>query len=82
MNHRVHILEDIKCYQETLSYASNKVNYSMGENIYMMPSDMKLIINTGTAGYNNEILVSDSGFSLRRNDIVNTSVLVIRHLLF
>ena len=37
MNRRVDIREDTKRYQETLSYASNKVDY-VGENIYMLPS--------------------------------------------
>ena len=74
MNRRVNIQEDIKCYQDTLSYALSKVDYSMGSSIYMLPSDMKLNIRSGTAGYNNEILVSDSPFSLGRNDMVNTSV--------
>ena len=40
VNHRVDIQENIKQYQEALSYASCKVNYSMGENIYMLPSDI------------------------------------------
>ena len=31
VNRRVNILEDIKRYQDTLSYASSKVNYSIGE---------------------------------------------------
>ena len=39
-----------------------------------MPGDMHLNIRLGTAGYNNKILVSDSGLSLGRNDMVNTSV--------
>ena len=43
----------------------------MGENIYMLPSDMNLNIKTGTAGYNNKILISDSKFSLGKNDKVN-----------
>ena len=43
----------------------------MGENIYILPSDMNLNIKSGTAGYNNKILVSNSGFSLRKNDMVN-----------
>ena len=73
MNRRVDIWEDIKHYQGTLSYGSSKVNYNMGENIYMMPDDINLNIKARTAGYNNEILVSDSGFSLGRNDMVNTS---------
>ena len=56
VNRRVDIREDIKCYQDTLSYASSKVDYSMGQNIYMLPSDMNLKIKTGTVGYNNKFL--------------------------
>ena len=48
VNHRVTIQEDIKRYQDTLSYASSKVDYSIGQNIYMLPSNMKLKIKTGT----------------------------------
>ena len=40
VNQRVDIREDIKRYQDTLSYASSKVDYSIGESIYMLPSDM------------------------------------------
>ena len=64
VNRRVDIQEDIKHYQNTLSYASSKVDFSMGENIYMLSSDMNLKIKTGTAGYNNKILVSDGKLSL------------------
>ena len=64
VNRRVNIQEDIKHYQDTLSYASSKVDYSMGENIYMLPSNMNLKIKTGTVGYNNKILVSNGKFSL------------------
>ena len=46
VNRRVNIQEDIKHYQDTLSYASSKVNYSIGENIYMLPSDMNLILSS------------------------------------
>ena len=46
----------------------------MGENIYMLPSDMNLYIKLGTVGYNNKILVSDGTFSLGENDKVNTAV--------
>ena len=74
VNHRVDSLEDIKYYQDTLSYASSKISYSMEEGIDMLPSNMYLNIKSRTAGYNNKILVSDSGFSLERNDMVNTSV--------
>ena len=66
------IREDIKRYQDTLSYASSKVNYSVGERIYMIPSDMKLKIRSGTVGYNNKILVSDGKFILGKNEKVNS----------
>ena len=36
VNRRVDIREDIKHYQDTLRYASSKVDYSMGQNIYML----------------------------------------------
>ena len=71
VNRRVNIQEDIKHYQDTLSYASSKVDYSIGENIYMLPSDMNLKIRSGTVGYNNKILVSDGKFSPGKNDKVN-----------
>ena len=50
VNRRVDILENIKRYQETLSYASSKVDYSVGQNIYMLPSNMTLKIKTSTVG--------------------------------
>ena len=71
VNRRVDIWEDIKHYQDTLSYASSKVDYSVGENIYMIPSDMNLNTKTRTARYNNKVLISDGKFSLGKNDKVN-----------
>ena len=47
MNCRVDIQEDIKSYQDT---------NSVGEGIYILPSDMNLNIKAESAGYNNEIL--------------------------
>ena len=72
MNRRVDIREDIKRYQDTLSYASSKVDYSVGETLLMLPSNMEMKIKTGTVGYNNKILVSDGNFSLGKNDKVNS----------
>ena len=71
VNRRVDIREDMKHYQDTLSYTSSKVDYSVGQHIYMLPSDMNLKIKTGFVGYNNKILVSDGNFSLGKNDEVN-----------
>ena len=73
VNRSVNIQEDIKRYQETLSYASSKVDYSIGENLFMLPTNMELRIRSGTVGYNNKILVSDKKFNLGKNDEVNSS---------
>ena len=72
VNRRVDIREDIKHYQDTLSYASSKVDYSVGEHLYMLPSDMTLKIRSGTVGCNNKILVSDGKFILGKNEKVNS----------
>ena len=74
VNRRVDIRKDIKRYQDTLSYASSKVDYSVGESIYMIPSDMNLKIRSGTVGYNNKILISDEKFILGKNEKVNLAV--------
>ena len=44
VNHRVDIRKGLKHYQDTLSYASSKVDYSVGENLFMLPSGMNLKI--------------------------------------
>ena len=67
VNRSVDIQEDIKHYQDTLSYASSKVDYSVGEHLYMLPSNINLKIKTGTVGYNNKILVSDGN---RKNNLI------------
>ena len=71
VNRKVDIQEDVKRYQDTLSYESSKVDYSVGENLFMLPSNMELRIKTGTVGSNNKILVSDGKFILGKNDEVN-----------
>ena len=74
MNCRLDIREDIKRYQNILSYVSSKVDCSVGEHLYMLPSDMTLKIRLGTVRYNNKILVSDGNFILGKNDEVNASL--------
>ena len=64
VNRKVDVREDIRRYQDTVSYASSKVDYSVGEHLYMLPSGMTLKIRLGTVEYNNKILVSDGKFSL------------------
>ena len=50
-NRKVDVSEDIKRYQDTLNYTSSKVDYSVGERLYMLPSNMDLKIRPGTFGY-------------------------------
>ena len=57
VNRGVDIRQDIKRYQDTLNYAPGKVDYGVGENAYMLPSNVNLKIKT--VGYNNKILVSN-----------------------
>ena len=40
----------------------------------MLPSDLNLNIKSGTMGYNNKMLVSDSWFSLGKNYKVNNNL--------
>ena len=75
VNRRVNIQEDIKHYQDILTYTSSKVDYSMGENIDMLPSNMNLNIRLGTVGYNNKILITDEKFNLGNNEKVSTPVM-------
>lgn len=70
INRRVNIAEDIKRFQNTLQYARSKVDYVVGENVYMLPSDMELQIGSVT-NYNNKILVSASNFGMGSNLKVN-----------
>ena len=44
VNRRVDSVENIKRYQETLSYALSKVGNSVGESIYILPSEINLNI--------------------------------------
>ena len=56
VNHRVNIQEDIKHYQDTLSYASSKADYSVRENICMLPGDMNFKIRSGTVSTHTKYL--------------------------
>ena len=70
VNRRVDIPEDIRRFQKTLQYARSKVDYVIGEFIYMLPSDMNLRIGK-VKNYNNKILVSLPSFNLGTNLKIN-----------
>ena len=70
VNRRVNIPEDIRRFQKTLQYARSKVDYAIGEFIYMLPSDMNLRIGN-VRNYNNKILISSPSFKIGTNLKVN-----------
>ena len=70
VNRRVNIPEDIRRFQKTLQYARSKVDYAIGEFVYMLPSDMNLLIGN-VRNYNNKILISSPSFKIGTNLKVN-----------
>ena len=70
INRRVDIPEDIQRFQKTLQYARSRVDYVIGEFIYMLPSNMNLRIGK-IKNYNNKILVSSPSFETGTNVKIN-----------
>ena len=56
-----------------MQYARNKVDYAIGEFVYMLPSDMNLRIGN-VRNYNNKILISSPSFKIETNVKVNIDV--------
>ena len=73
INRRVDIPEDIQRFQKTLQYARRKVDYVIGEFVYMLPSDMNLRIGN-VRNYNNKILISTPSFKIGTNLKINVDV--------
>ena len=61
---------DIERYQGALEHALSKLDFSIGVGIYMLPSNLNLNIGK-TKGYNNKILVSDTGMKISSNRVIN-----------
>ena len=70
VNRRVNIPEDIRRFQKTLQYARSKVDYVIGEFIYVLLSDMNLRIGK-VKNYNNKILISSPSFKIGTNLKIN-----------
>ena len=68
INRRVDIPEDILRFQR--QYARSKVDYVIGEFIYMLPSDMNLRIGK-VKNYSNNILISSPNFKIGTNVKIN-----------
>ena len=67
---RVDIREDKRRFQKVLQYARSKVDYVIGEKMYMLSSDMNLRIGK-IKNYNNKILELKSYFKLGINEKIN-----------
>ena len=61
---------DIERYQRVLEHALLKVEFFVGIGIYMLPSYLNLSIGK-TKGYNNKILVSNTGMKIGSNRDIN-----------
>ena len=70
VNRRVNIPEDIRRFQKTLQYARSKVDYAIGEFIYMLLRDMNLRIGK-VKNYNSKILISSPIFKIGTNLKIN-----------
>ena len=70
INRRVNIPEGIRRFQKTSQYARSKVDYVIGEFIYMLPSNMNLRIGK-VKDYNNKILISLPSFKIGTNAKIN-----------
>ena len=78
---------DIEKYQRVLEHALSKVDFSVGIGIYMLPSNLNLNIGK-KKGYNNKILVSNTGLKIGSSKDINkdhkklspdASILAARH---
>ena len=67
---RVNIPEDKLRFQKVLQYARSKVDFVIGEKMYMIPSDMNLRIGK-IKNYNNKILEWKSYFKFGINKKIN-----------
>ena len=66
INNYYSITIDIERYQGVLGHALSKEDFSVGRAIYMLPSNLNVNIGK-TKGYNNKILVSNTGIKIGSN---------------
>ena len=66
INEDYYIGVDTEEYQSVLEHSMSKANFSVGTDIYMLPSNINLNVRK-TAGYNNKILISNRNMKNRLN---------------
>ena len=70
INEDIGIATDIKSYQGLLEHVLSKADFSVGTGIYMPLSNLNLSIGK-KKGYNNKILVSNTGMKIGSNRDIN-----------
>ena len=70
INEDYSISTDIDRYQGVLENALSKIDFSVGTDIYMLPSNVNLSIGK-TVGYNNKISISNTGMKICSNKDIN-----------
>lgn len=63
----------VQMYQDVLVYARSKVDFVIGEGIYMLPSDLRMRLG-GLLYYNNKLVIADSYMKVGENSNVNMLV--------
>ena len=70
MNEDYSIIADINGYQSVLEHALSKIDFSVGTDIYMLPSNLN--VNKGeTVGYSKKILISNTDMKIDLNKDIN-----------
>ena len=70
INEDYSISADIDNYQGILEHALSEADFSVGTGIYMLPSILNVSIGQ-TIGYNNKILISNTGMKIGSNKDIN-----------
>ena len=70
INEDYSLVIDIERYQGVLEHALSKSDFSVDTGIYMLPNDLNLNIGK-TTGYNNKVLVSNTGMKIGSNKDIN-----------
>ena len=73
INSEIDLPSSVERYQSTLQYAMSKVDFVIGEGLYMMPSDMDLYIGT-INGYNNKIVIASDNLKMGQNNDINDDI--------
>ena len=84
INKEVSIQDDISRYESVLSYARSELDYSVGEKLYMLPSNMIIrdLESKVWVGFNDKIIISGSsslGKKMRAAKPIEKKPTVIHH---